>query len=347
MNVAREGEGSMRPLHGQIALEKAESPDSITHVLVYTPIARDTGVLANALQTAFGARLRVEVASDPAAAARSISRADVLMAWKFPGGLFAQAGRLKWVQKLGTGVEDLAQSHVPPGAVVTNMPQVFGPWVAEYCLAYMLACTKQVRLGLELQARREWIPYDPSTLRGAVVGVAGLGHIGLEVARLAKAFGMTVYGLRRNLGSSMTDVTQYVDCTFGPDGRLDFLRDLQYLVLALPRTPETTGFLDREAFEAIRPGVTIVSVGRGNAIVEPELIAALEEGKIGNAVLDVFAEEPLPGDSPLWHTPGVWITPHIAGPVYVDEMPGEIIQQMERFLAGKSLEHVVDLHRGY
>lgn len=313
--------------------------------LVYTPSEADTLDYAAALREAFPQQIQVDAAWQPEQAARRVPTAEVLMAWSFPRQLYPTARRLRWLQKLGTGVDDLDASLLPAGAVVSNMPQVFGPWVAEHCLAYLLACARRVRLGLELQAQRNWSPYEPSLLRGRLIGVAGLGHIGSEVARLAGAFGMAVYGLRRRPddGQAIPAVARL----FGPHERLEFLRDLDYLVLALPATAQTTGFMDREAFAVLKRGVTVINVGRGNAVVEPELIAAIGRGQVHSAVLDVTADEPLPPESPLWTLPGVWITPHVAGPVRVEGIPEAMVAQMGRYLGGSPPANVVDLGRGY
>lgn len=311
-------------------------------VVVYTPVTRDTEAIAESLRTRFPQGARIDAASTPEDVAPLMADAEVLMAWKFPGELLRQASRLRWIQKLGTGVEDLRRSPVPEGVVVTNTPDVFGPWVGQFCIAYILAVAERVRPALAQQARREWTIYDPVMLRGKILGIAGLGHIGQETARLARALRMTVHGLRRRPGA-----TEYVDRVYGPEEKIEFLRDLDYLVLALPSTDETSAFMDRDAFSAVKPGLTLVNVGRGAAIVESELIAAIKAGKVSNAVLDVFATEPLSADSPLWDLPGVWITPHIAGPVYVDELPVVVGDQLERYLQGEPLVNVVDLSRGY
>ena len=165
---------------------------------------------------------------------------------------------------------------------------------------------------------------------------------------LAKAFGMTVHGLRRQVAqSTASSVGTPVDRLYAPEEKFDFLRGLEYLVLALPGTEETIGFLDAAEFRELRAGMTLINVGRGSAIVESELVAALHRGQIRDAALDVFATEPLPSESPLWDLPGVWVAPHLAGPVYVDQIPEVMISQMERYIKGEPLRHVVDLKRGY
>lgn len=328
-----------------VGLTVSAQPPAAVRCLVYTPVETDSLDYAAALRAAFPQELQVDAAWQPEQAARRAPAAEVLMAWSFPRHLYPTARRLRWLQKLGTGIDDLDASLLPAGAVVSNMPEVFGPWVAEHCLAYLLACAKRVRLGLELQAQRDWAPYEPALLRGRLVGVAGLGHIGSEVARLAAAFGMIVYGLRRRMdqGQAIPAVARL----FGPGERLEFLRDLDYLVLALPATAQTTGFMDRAAFAALKRGATLINVGRGNAIVESELIAAVQRGQVRNAVLDVTMDEPLPPLSPLWTLPEVWITPHVAGPVRVEGIPEVMVAQMRRYLSGEPPANVVDLSRGY
>jgi phosphoglycerate dehydrogenase-like enzyme len=324
----------------------SERAHPAVRVLVYTPVAADTRTCAEALRVAFPGSIHVDAAWEPADAAAMIAQAEVVMAWSFPGQLWREAGRLCWIQKLGTGVDDLRGAPLPAGVVVTNMPHVFGPWVAEYCLAYMLAFAKGVREGLRLQDQRIWRPYAPALLRDRVLGIAGLGHIGAEVARLATAFGMTVHGLRRRPAAADA-AGQFVDRLYGPAQRLDFLQGLDYLVLALPETDETRGFLDEDACAVLKPGVTVINVGRGSAVVESALLDAIQHGRVRQAVLDVTSAEPLPPDNPLWTHPQVLLTPHIAGPVYVEQIPEAMAEQMGRYLRGDALLNVVDLERGY
>jgi glyoxylate/hydroxypyruvate reductase A len=193
-----------------------------------------------------------------------------------------------------------------------------------------------------MQRRRAWEPLEVRTLAGLTIGVAGLGSIGREMVRKARAFDMRVLGLSRT-----GDAPAGMDRLFRPDEWLGFVQDLDVLVLTLPLTAETEGVVNRDVLAAMPDRALLVNVGRGGLIVEEDLVAALRSGKIAGAVLDVFAQEPLPADSPLWTMPGVTVTPHISGPSTIDGVAGYFLANLYRYMRGDPLVGMVDRARGY
>ena len=186
-------------------------------------------------------------------------------------------------------------------------------------------------------------PFDTISLKGKVLGVAGVGHVGSAVARKAAAFEMTTRGFRRGAGAAPAGFER----VFGPDERLEFFAGLDFLVLALPLTAATRGFLDEEALGALPPSAVVVNIGRGGLADEQALTDALVSGRIAGAVLDTFAVEPLPPDSPLWSLPNVTVTPHMAGAVDPAEVGAICLANLLEFASGRLPGSVVDTGRGY
>jgi len=170
--------------------------------------------------------------------------------------------------------------------------------------------------------------------------VLGLGAIGMEVARLAKAFGMRTIGVNRR---GVSD-SSYVDEVYPSDRLHDLLEETDALVVTLPMTEETKGMLGSEAFERMKPGAILVNAGRGGVIDEPTLVQALREKRLKGAALEVFATEPLPADSPLWDLPNVLVSPHTAAlSTHENERIDELFtENLRRYLRGDELLSRVD-----
>jgi phosphoglycerate dehydrogenase-like enzyme len=179
------------------------------------------------------------------------------------------------------------------------------------------------------------------------VGIVGLGHIGREVARLAKAFGMRVLATRRSARKSRR--AKYVDHLFSPDKLRDLLSESDYVVLTLALTPETRGIIGEAELRSMKPTAYLINVARGGLVDEAALVRALEEQRIAGAGLDVFTTEPLPQDSPLWGFENVIISPHIAGGMedYVARATAVFCENLRRYLGGRRLINVVDKGKGY
>ncbi len=259
--------------------------------------------------------------------------------------LLAAQPKLPWVHMRWAGIpEELLVGMRPYPAVLTNGSGAHGPAMAESVAGMILAHYKQHASLRACQQRREWAPRHLAEVRGQTVGIVGLGDLGGATARLLKAFGARVFGLRRHARP-----TPDVDQVFGPDQLADFLRQLDVLVLAAPLTRETAGLIGADELAALPGGAFVVNVGRGPLVDQSALVAALQSGHLGGAALDVFETEPLPGDSPLWTLPNVFVSPHCADNTEQSQLRGlgVFLDNLERFRRGAPLGNVVDRELGY
>lgn len=259
--------------------------------------------------------------------------------------LIARIPHLRWIHTISAGVDHLLFPELRESeAILTNASGVFNIPIAETVLAYMLAVVKRLPEFLAQQREHRWQKLPLQELYGMTVGIVGLGDIGSEVARRCRAFGMRVLGMRRHPAPS--DVADEV---FPPERLHELLSQSDFVVLALPLTDETRGLIGREALAAMKPTAWLINIARGALVDEGALIEALREGRIGGACLDVFAEEPLPEDSPLWDMPNVIITPHNSwSSPHIEEREIELfLENLRRYVAGEPLRNVVDKKAGY
>jgi len=253
--------------------------------------------------------------------------------------------RLEWVHTISAGVD----RHLP---VIAGRPVRFTRTagaravpIAEHVLAMTLALLKRVPDLLNSQRRREWRRSRPLDLAGATVGIVGAGAVGREAAVRFKAFGTRTIGLRRSGGPA-----HGFDTVWPSDHLEDLLIASDVVVVACPLTPRTKGLLGGREFELMRPGAYLVNVARGGIVVEEDLVAALQGGRLGGAALDVFEVEPLPAESPLWGMSNVIVSPHSASasPTVWDSVVEEFAENLTRYLSGAPLANVVDVEeRGY
>lgn len=302
----------------------------------------------------------------------ALADADVVYAGnRLPPGLYERAPKLRWVQVMSAGVDRLlARGLVTDRVVVTNSSGVHPTPIGEWVLGAMLAFAKELPTLVRAQQRHEWQRFVPSELRGATCGVVGMGAIGVEVTRLAAAFGMRVLATRRSATAetAMTFVRGELvepraaalrqaqgernrgDVTVLPATELPrLLRESDYAVLCVPLTAETTGLIGAAELALMRPAAVLVNIARGEVIDEAALIAALREGRIRGAALDVFAREPLPAESPLWDMENVLVSPHVSGGTehYNERAAAIFIDNLQRFVAGQPLRNRIDPARGY
>lgn len=282
--------------------------------------------------------VRLITASTPPEAEAVLEQVDGIVTWRFPTPLLAHAPRLRWIQALGAGVEDLIAAPMPAHVQLTRVEGLFGTSMSEYAFAQMLAHTQQLRQVYADQAAACWRPFAPGQLQGKRLGVAGAGSIGEAVVRLGKGFGMEVWALLRT-----ERPVPGADRLFLPAEAAAFTAGVDYLVSILPDTPQTRGLIDPRQMKA---GGLLVNMGRGRSIDEGALLEATGSGRI-HAVLDVFATEPLPPAHPLWRAPGITITPHIAGPSIPAEVAAYTAANYRRWAAGEPLVGLVDRSRGY
>ena len=290
------------------------------------------------------------VPEDDERLAAMLEGADVLFAWR-PNGralsnAWGSAGSLKWIQSASAGVDrllfpDLAASHV----VLTNARGIYEEAMAEYVLGLMLVMAKGLRGVLERQGRAEWEHRQTERLERKRALVVGTGPIGRAIARDCRALRMSVRGVARTTHPGDADMVEI----FGVERLTDAVATADYVVNALPATEETRHVFDREVFAAMSPSARFVNVGRGSTVDEEALITALRSGGIAGAALDVFEDEPLPRDSPLWSLPNVIVSPHMGGDAagWREAAVELFVRNLERYLTGRPLLNVVDKTRGY
>ena len=248
---------------------------------------------------------------------------------------------VRWVQSTWAGVRPLLVTG-RRDFLLTGIRDTFGPQIAEYVLGYLLARELKLLERLGRQANRSWWPEPGGTLAGKTMGIMGTGSIGAYLAAMAAPFGLTVTGLNRS--GTNTDGFERVY----PVGELAaFLSEPDYLVCTLPQTPASDGLLDAAAFRAVKPGCYLVNVGRGSVIDEDALLEGLENGTLAGAVLDVFREEPLPPESPLWHAPDTLVTAHVAARSHPADIAYIFLDNYDRFQRGEPLKYRVDFDLGY
>jgi phosphoglycerate dehydrogenase-like enzyme len=209
-------------------------------------------------------------------------------------------------------------------------------------MAYVFALERQLFRMRKNQLERRWRPLNYRSTKDIRLGIVGLGSIGRELALTARHFGIRVTGLNRS-GRSC-DAVEKVHTA---DDLAAFLVGQDYVVQTLPATPQTRHFINADVLRLMQPSAVLINVGRGNSISETDLVQALRNGVIGGAVLDVFENEPLAGDSPLWLMPNVFITPHTSAISFPEEIARVFIDNYQRFFNGEPLRHVVDFELGY
>lgn len=257
----------------------------------------------------------------------------------------SQAKKLQWLQSSFTGVDALICPDLRQDYVLTNIKSAFSAVIAEYVFAYILMFEKEIFANHQLQLSKQWgqKPYLP--LKARTIGIFGTGAIGQEIARVAKTFNMKVIGLRASNNRSVENFDQI----YLHDQIDDLLSEADFVVSALPSTDLTRSSINSDVFSKMKDTAVFINVGRGDAVCEEDLIKALNHKQIKAAVLDVFCEEPLPADSPLWSTDHLYVTPHISG--YIDSRYDDSYQTFQenyqRFVSGQELLNIVDFQKGY
>ena len=290
-------------------------------------------------------------AANQAEAVRLAADADAVIGF-CSEQVLAAGPRIRWVQVFWAGVEDCVS--IPAlrerGVLLTNMQRVAGPVMAEHVVAMMLAFARGLQFFIPERAAGRWTDEPPSSVRmvtieGKTVLVVGLGGIGTEVARRAHALGMRVTATRAS-GREGPEFVSYVGL---PDELHKLAADADFIVNTTPLTPQTTGIFNAKFFAAAKPGAYFFNVGRGGSVVEADLVAALESGRIGGAGLDVTDPEPLPATSPLWKMQNVIITPHVSSDsdLGLDARVAVIRENLRRYVAGERMLSEVDLGKGY
>ena len=249
--------------------------------------------------------------------------------------------KLRWVQSIWAGVEPLLDPNLRRDYTLTNARGVFGELMTEYIFGYLLAHERRIFELRQAQIEKYWDWRNNGTLRGKTIGLLGVGSIGAEVVKTAKHFKMIARGYTHSSEDS-ADVDNYYH-----DDLLEFADGLDYLVNILPNTPSTKKILDASVFERLPKKALFINVGRGSSVDEKDLEKALKEEKIAGAVLDVFAEEPLPKEHPFWTTPNLLMTYHTSAPSLPVDITNLFVENYHRYIKGEELNYQVDFERGY
>ena len=252
--------------------------------------------------------------------------------------LIPRCPQLRWVQSTWAGIDAIAH-FASETLKITPLKGVFGPAMAQYVMGWLLAIERDV---ISRASHSQWTPSLEPRITGKRMGIMGTGGIGTAIALAAKTFGLEVIGLN----SDGRAADGFTACYRSAD-RLAFAEGLDYLVSVLPQTSQTDNLIDHALLMRLNPRAIVINAGRGNAVVEADLVKALNAGHLRAAVLDVFRKEPLPPNDPLWSTPGVHITSHTAGPT-PDEAVAEVFERnLNRYIAGEPLADAVLVGRGY
>jgi D-2-hydroxyacid dehydrogenase (NADP+) len=294
-------------------------------------------IYADALAREFPA-LRIKQARSLRDLPDDLSDVDVLLAFgvAINDDMFRRAGKLSWVQSLATGVDHFLRCPaLKPDVLITSGRGIHGASMRETVVYLMMALGRDARRQAADQNAHAWNRRLWSLLAGKTAVVLGLGVAGAAIGEVLHAFGMRVIGLSR----TRRDLDGFDEVA--ATSRLpEFAARADYLINVLPGSAENLNLIGRDVLAAMKPTAYLINVGRGETVDEPALIAALREGRIAGAGLDVFRSEPLAPESPLWDLPNVYVTPHIAGYVveYEELIMPIILRNMRLFLAGRRTE---------
>lgn len=274
---------------------------------------------------------------------------EVIFAWNFDRprlrDVITRAPHLRWIQSISAGVEDLAFPQLgAQGVVLTNAAGVYDPGLAESVLGFLLAFSTRILEDARLSSE-DWPSERIALLRGTTALIVGAGSIGTETGRLLRSVGLRVRGVARTARPT-DDVFESI---VGPDDLHAELAMADHVVNVLPITPATRRMFGSPEFATMKPTAVFVNIGRGATVDEPALIQALRGGVIAGAALDVFEEEPLPSENPLWRMPNVLVSPHRAGDHegWESDVVALFVDNLRRFVAGEPLRNVVDVELGY
>jgi phosphoglycerate dehydrogenase-like enzyme len=263
-----------------------------------------------------------------------IGSADILLTFgaHMADHVLEKGKKLRWIQALGTGVDGIVdRTPFRKGVLVTNMHGLHGDSVPEAAIMLMLALARDLPRALRQRNARKWERYPSQLLKGKTVGVFGVGAIARSLVPKCKSFGMRVVGIT----SSVRSVEGF-DRMVHRDDLESAVRDLDFLVLLTPYTPETHGIVGERVLAAMRPSAFLLNLARGGIVDEEALLNALREKRLAGAALDVFATEPLPEDHPFWSMDNVIVTPHLGGfhDQYAEEALPTVVENFRKFLAG-------------
>ncbi len=277
-----------------------------------------------------------------------LPEAEIALIWAYKSdlleGSWELARKVKWVHIAAAGVDrPLFPKLVESPAVLTNAARVFDRPMAEWVLMCILAFVKELFDNVEHQRQRRWVNREVGVLEGEQVLILGAGGVGRDVAQVLGMMGMEVRGVARSRREGAPDfVAVHPLCDLA-----ELLPRADFVICALPLTAETRGLFGAEEFSLMKKSARFINVGRGASVDQEAMIAALEAGEIAGAALDVFVEEPLPPDSPLWGMPQVYVSPHMSGSGFEERLAVLFLDNLRRWKEGRPLRNVVDKRLGF
>ena len=279
--------------------------------------------------------------------AEHLPSADILITWGFINidEYLPSAPRLRWIHALSAGVEKLLSPAIAASSIqLTNVRGIHGIPMSEHVFGMMLAFSRSIAGFARQQQDATWKRLSLTELYNKTLCIVGLGSIGREIAKRAKAFNMRIVATKRTLTEEL-----FVDELCMPDELDRLLGESDYVVLTVPETPDTVSLFSYERICRMKESAVLINVARGSVVSEAGLIKALTEKKIAGAALDVFEAEPLSESSPLWKMDNVLITPHCAAvsPLYLDRAMQCFCENLALYMNNKTMRNIIDKERGY
>ena len=271
-------------------------------------------------------------------------RADYAIGWRPPADFFSRVTIARAFLSAGAGVDHLlGHPGLPASLALVRLEDAgMGAQMAQYCCLEVLRRFRRQQDYEQQQRDRVWRELDPPATERFEVGLFGLGVLGARVAGALREFGFPVLGYSRAPRS-----VDGVECFSGPESLPHFLARCSALILLAPLTPDTESLFDRRHLRMLPRGAWLINVARGALVVDDDLIAAIDDGHLGGATLDVFRTEPLPAEHPFWQHPRIRVTPHVSAITLVEESAAQIARKIRALARGEAVGGVVDRSRGY
>ncbi len=291
------------------------------------------------------------VGNSPSTFVEAAEEASAIFHWSGSRDLlrsvFLASPNVRWVHSRSAGLDNVLFPELVASPVsLTNGSGVFSQALGEFALAMVLYFAKNFPRMIRNQRARRWEQFDVDAIAGQSAGIVGYGDIGRTVAARLHAMGMKVLALKRHPPATPDP---FIDRYFRPDELLEMLADCDYVVASAPLTPETRHMLSDAQFAAMKPSAVVINVGRGPVVDQAALVRALRERKICGAGLDVFEQEPIPENDPIWSLENAFISPHCADHTHdwLDQAMRFFLSQYQRFQNGEPLENIVNKTLGY
>ena len=271
-------------------------------------------------------------------------RADYAVGWRPPADFFSRVRLARAFFSAGAGVDHLLDHPgLPASLALFRLEDAgMGAQMAQYCCLEVLRRFRRQQDYEQQQRDRVWRELEPPAIERFQVGLFGLGVLGARVARALREFGFPVLGYSRTPRS-----VEGVECFSGPGSLPRFLARCSALILLAPLTPDTDSLFDHRHLRMLPRGAWLINVARGALVVDADLIAAIDDGHLGGATLDVFRTEPLPAEHPFWQHPRIRVTPHVSAITLVEESAAQIARNIAALERGEAVGGVVDRSRGY